>query len=799
MIKNYFKTAFRNLVRNKVYSVLNILGLTIGISCFSLIMLHVENDFSFDQFHENESYRLLYNQEMGAGDYRKAGIASLAQGQELADNVAGIKDKLFMRDFNVAAMTISYKDKKLNTGTALFAEDNFFEFFSFNLLQGDPASALSDPTGLIITQSLANGLFGNQNPMGEFIKIDGIFELSLKITGVIEDPTNTSLKFKIIFPFEAQMEGGNVITRSWMSQSMYTYYRLDGNNNKEEVEGRMKAYLESSREGAALEEVKKETLLLQPVSEMYFDSSDVTFDGGYNKGDKQNILILAAIGAFILLVACINYINISTAKAMTRIKEIGVRKVLGAQRKQLVGQFMGEALLITLVAVLISVLITDLTLPAFNNVLGKALRLELLQNPFFYQLLIGLLFFVTLFSGLYPAAVLSAFKTSESLKGKNLLKGGRLRQGLIAVQLFVTLVLISSVLLIMKQSKYMNTMDLGFEKENILNINMISDAVRKNMDSYNTELLRNPNFISTTIGTDVMGPGNTNNSYYAIPEGKTLADGTLATYFSIGMDFLKLHEIEIVAGRNFDPALSSDSVGLIINESLASSLGFENPIGEKIKIWGEGTTSQTIIGVARNFNFQSLHSAVNPALFTIAQRNIWSLTAKIAPGSTKAALDYASAQWDIINPGQPFTYNFVDDQLDKFYSEEKRTLNVIQSFAIICIVIACMGLYGMTAFTIEQKLKEIGIRKVLGAGVNQLVWMVNKKFVMIFLVASLLAIPLVYYAINLWLEGFAYHTTIGFTAFLITGITVLAIVIATVSGQAIKAAWTNPTKTLGHE
>jgi len=802
MIKNYLITAFRNLLRNKVYAGLNILGLTVGITCFSLIGLHVENELSYDRFHENDSYRFMINEQSADGESRKFGIVRIESHEQIAANVAGIEDFTMLRDYDWGPFLVKYKDVELKSRDMLFGQANFFDYFSFKLIQGNKEEALADPKGLVITKSTAERIFGNANPMGETIKFDGGYKLTLQVTGVVEDPVNSHLDFDYIFPFEARDDRGPVVARNGWSGSMYGYYKLAGNTTPEEVAQRTKEYfLEVYAGQSVIEDLKRESYFFQPVADIYFDSNDVTFDNAMQKGNKQNLMILGAIGLFTLLIACFNYVNSATARAIKRAKEIGVRKVLGAFRGHLVSQFLGEAFLVTFIAVALSVLLTDILLPVFGDLMNKDLRYSLLGHPFYIPGLLFVLTFVTLLSGLYPALFMSAFKPAKTLRGQSGSgsTGSRLRQALIGIQLFITLVLISSVLLVMKQTNYINSKDLGFQNKDIIIVPNNSDRVRNNLDAYKTELLRSPDVLGASIGGDALGFGDTNNSSYLVPEGKAKNEGAIVTYFTVGMDFIDLHGMSVIEGRQFDSQLVTDSTSLIVNEAFVKAMGLQDPLNEKIRIWGDDSKPMPIIGVVKDFNFQSLHSKVTPALFTVNSRSNVFWTIKLAPGRAKEGVEQARAAWDAIEPNYPFGYMFLDDNLAVFYQQEARLENAIQAFALICIFIACLGIYGMTNYTIEQKAKEIGIRKVLGASVGQLIQLVNQRFVLLFGLAAMASIPLVYYGISLWLNGFAYHISIGAVSFLMAIAVVFIIVVFTVSSQAFKAANANPVQSLKSE
>jgi len=803
MFKNYLKITVRTLWKNKAYTFINVLGLTVGVACFSLISLFVENELSHDQFHKNESYRFLVTEQIGDGATRTSGIVGVNTHNSIAENVAGIKDVMLVRDYIAGPLMVEYKDIRYKSRSMFFAEPDFFDYFDFKLLQGDPQTALSEPNNVVLTKSTAEKIFGNANPMGELIKYSGNMNFTLQVTGVVEDPKNSHISFDFLMNFDLKDDSGYIIIREGFGSS-YGYYLLEEGARPADVSERVKAYfLETYKDRPeVIELLAKESYLFQSIYDIYFESSDVVFDEGLKKGNKQNILILSGIGLFMLLIACMNYINSATAKAINRRKEIGVRKVFGAFKTQLVAQFMGEAFLVTAIAVLFSVLLTDISMTYFENLMETSLRYGLTENPLYFFGLGTVLVVVTLFSGIYPALVLSNYKPSDALKdatGRALLKGTGLRTLLVGVQLFITMVLVSSILLIVKQSNFINNMDLGFSKDDILIIPNNSQKVADQLSTYKNELLKSPYIYNATAGMDVLGFQSTNGSGRVIMEGLTLEEAPLATFFTVGMDFIDIQDIKIKEGRGFNKLLRTDSFSIIVNEAYVNALGESDIIGKKARLKSNESEPRTIIGVVEDFNFKSLHSKVSPAIFLVNKNRNWFWTVKIDPQNKQKAVDHARGIWESIESNYPFGYMFLEDNLGDYYSEEKRLQSAIWGFSIICIFISCLGLYGMTAFIIERRTKEIGIRKVLGAPIKQLVWMINKKFIVILLLAALLSIPVVYYSIGKWLDGFAYHTTIDIFTFITTVLLVLTIVVLTVSGQAIRAAWTNPTKILGHE
>lgn len=804
MWKNYFKTTFRNLLRNRLYAGINILGLTVGITCFSIILLFVENEISHDKYQRNESYRFLITEQTGNGSERTYGIVRATLLDEIADNVAGIEDVILLRNWGAGPLLFEHKDKGIKTRSIISAEKDFFEYVDVEFLQGDKASALDGPNNVIISQSFAKTLFGEENPMGETFEVSGNMNFDLVVTGVYQDIKNSHMDLDVILNFDLKDESGYIIMREGFANSVYGYYKFEQGAKADDISNRLKEYFENkykdkSEELASLE---RESYQFQSIYDIYFNSNDVTFDEGFKHGDKDNLWLLGAIGTFILLIACMNYINAATAKSITRAKEIGVRKVFGAFRYQLMYQFLGEAFFITFIAVLFSILFTDLAIPAFENLMQTELRYALLFNPTYQIGLVFILTSVTFFSGIYPAFVLSHFKPSDSLKanpGKGVLKGNGLRSLLIGIQLFLTMALISGILLIVKQSNFIQKKDLGFSKDDVIVVPNNSPDIANQLVAFENELLRSPLIKKVTAGMDVLGFETTNNSGRVILEGTDANKAPVATFFTVGMDFIDLYDIEFVEGRNFNPELASDSAAIIVNEAYVRAIGEGTLLDKKVHLWQDRYPAQSIIGVVKDFNFKSLKSSVTPAIFRVGRNMNWFFSIKIDPNKKQEAVAHARTTWESIEPNYPFDYMFLEDNLDKYYSSENRLYQAIQTFSLICIFIACLGLYGMTAFTIERRTKEIGVRKVLGAQVKELVWLINSRFVKIVMIAATLAIPIVYYLINEWLSTFAFHTEISWMSFGAALLIVLAVVVVTVSSLAIQASLSNPAKTLRSE
>ncbi|GHE63636.1 ABC transporter permease [Roseivirga thermotolerans] len=807
MLKNYLITAYRSLKRNKAYTILNVLGLTLGITCFVLVGLYVENEWSHDRFISHPSYRFLLTEQTGDGEERTYGTVGVKTFNTIEEQISGVEDILMARDHGAGPLLVEHDQVKFKSRKFFFSEPEFFDYFDIELLQGNAQTALAEPQNVVINASTARRIFGEANPIGEMLHFSGSMNFTVQVTGVIEDVKNSHLQFDFLFNFNLRDEKEDYqIIREGFANSVYGYFTLSEGVAPEEVAGRIKAYYkELYRDNAEVyAALDRESYVLQPVHDIYFGSNHVTFDEGFKKGNKDNLLLLATIGFFILTIACMNYINASTAKAIKRVKEIGVRKVFGAYRIQLFSQFMGEALLVTLLAVLFSILLTDLALPYFENFMQTSFRHHLLANPVYWWGLFFILILVTLLAGTYPAVFVSGLKPGESLRQglrPGWLRGNGLRSLLVGTQLFFAALLMSSIFLILKQNKFLMLRELGFSKNDILIVPNNSQKVADQLTTYKNELLKSPYIYAATTGMDVLGFGSTNNSGTAVLDGQSIDRAPVSTYFTVGMDFLEIQEIEVVAGRSFAPGHAADSSAVLVNEAFvrANGLSIEQVLEQRLRLYGPESGRRPIIGVVKDFNFQSLHSKVAPAVFTVSGKTNWFWTIKIDPNRKKEAIAHVKNSWEAIETNYPMGYWFLEDNINGFYEEETKLQKAIQVFAILCIVISCLGIYGLTAYTIERRIKEIGVRKVLGAGVKQLVWLVNQKFVYLFAIAFLASVPLVYYFIDQWLQSFAYRINIGVSAFALAGLTVLVVLFLTVSIQAVKAALCNPAQTLRSE
>ncbi len=779
MLKNNLKIAFRNLWKHKLVSLTNLVGLTIGISCCLLLLLFVRYEYSFDTFsQETENIYFHYYEQKGANS-RFVGLSSNEEFDDLKANYASILDAAKIRNSGYQLYPEGDLTKKMRLDS-WFGTSNFFSFFDYPLIQGDKESVLSDPTSIVLTESAAQRLFGDENPIGKTVTIDESFlSKDLIVTGIAKDIKNSHVRFEAILPWDLTRKDGVKIADMWFGRSLFTYVKTpQGVNIQELTEEVNKPIIENGQ-------IENYELFFMPFREMYMGAGNIQFLA-FLSGSKSTINTLFAIAIIILLVACINYVNLQTARATGRAREVGVRKVMGAHKRQLTYQFMGESLMLTLLAAVLAVLVIDMVLPYFNQLTGKLFSMELLFAEGLLPLLVIITLITALFSGLYPAFVLSSFQPSKALKSSATVegvRGSRLRKMLLLVQFGISMFLISITYVTYQQNQFINGKDLGFNKEQVITFNVSTRNLEPRKRIFKNELIQHPNVVAATIGTDNLGSGYTNNSGYVqlSEEPDTKA---MTTIFGVDHDFVKTYSMEIVDGRDFDIDLSSDSTGVVVNEEFVKQLGLEDAIGQKVKI---GTLEYTVLGVVKDFNFKALHQKVTPAMLRIAKRNHWNMSVQVQAENTRQAIEFIESKWEEFEPNENFEYSFIDERFANFYRSETRLLKAITFFSMVSIFLTALGLFGMTTFVIERRMKEIGVRKVLGASLSQINLLIIREFTAIILIAFAIAAPLAFYAGNNWLQAFAYRIDISVLPFIAAFLLSVLIITITVGGQSMKA------------
>lgn len=793
MLKNNFKLILRNLWKNKVISSINLLGLTLGIACSLLLLLYVQYEYAHDDFMKDKEriYRLAGEQK-GANP-RKIGLSGQEDVDDLSQNYASVEAVVQLRNNRYNMIPEGYPEKKLRVDS-WYASENFFDFFGFPLVEGDPEKALSDPSSVVITLSAAERLFGDENPIGKTLTIDASsFKKELVVTGIAEDRDDSHIKFEAIIPWSMKAPDGRHIPHMWFQRSLYTYIKTAGVGQIEDITTQKNQALVESGGDESWE------YFFQALGDIYLGSNDIQFLA-FDSGNAQTVQTLFYIAIIILLVACINYVNLQTAKGTRRSLEVGVRKVMGAHRGQLIRQFLSESTVLTVFAALLAVLLIDLALPAFNALTGKSFTTLMLMDQGLIPFLVLITVVTALVSGLYPAFVLSSFKPTAVLKSSSTagLSGRGARRTLMLMQFGISIFLISVTAITYQQTAFINNKDLGFNKEQVITFRITTRNMRKSYPAFRQELDQYTGIAATSLSTDVLGSGFTNNSGPVFSKiNPDLSANT--TIFGVDHRFVQTYDMEMALGRDFDIKSSYDSGALIVNEALVKSLGLDDPLNSKLAFWDPNREGLPIIGVVKDFHFQKLHQQINPVALRISPRNIWNLSVRMKPENIAETLDFIESKWNEFEPEAAFDYSFIDQEFARFYENETQMQKAVTFFSLVSIILTSLGLLGMCTFVIERKLKEIGVRKILGATVGSINLLVFREFLLVFVLALLVACPLAVYLGGNWLNRFAYRIDINALPFLLAGLLTLTIIAATVTILTRRAATNNPMDALRNE
>lgn len=810
MLKNYFNVAIRNLFKHKFYSLINILGLSIGLTCFLMISLYVVDELSYDNFHSDADriYRMDFSGNINGSEFITA-LASAPAGPTMPSEFPEVEDATRIR--GTGNWTIKKKDGEnaYNEEEVAFVDQNFFQFWDFNLLKGEPETCLERPNTLVINQSTAAKIFGEEDPIGQIVVLDN--DDDWEVTGVYEDmPSNSHFDYNFMLSMASREEAQS---KFWMSFNFNTYLKLQEGFDPALLEAKfpdlIQKYIGPEIEqfmGASMEEFYEAGnaagFYLFPLRDIHL-KSDKLGELSAN-GDFKYVLIFTAIALFILILACINFMNLSTARSAGRAKEVGVRKVLGAYKSQLRKQFLTEAFLITFISIVLAYSLSFLLLGQFNTLADKEMTFDTLLSFKFILIMLGVLITVGFLAGSYPAFFLSKFRPVEVLKGKlNLgLKGGGLRSTLVVLQFCVSIIMIIGTAIVYQQLSYIQNKKLGFSKDQVLLIHnpwMMGDKA----ESYKNEAVNYTNVLSGTLSSFLPVPSSNNNNLWFPGANPTKDESYVFSEFRVDHDYLETLGIEIKEGRAFSRDFPSDSSALLINEAAAVRLGWEEPIGKKLSTYGGSqeepvVETYSIIGVVKNFHFQNLRNSIEPLIFEL-DRSRGYLSLKIEADNIPATINFLEEKWREFAPGQPFEYSFLDERFSQMYEAEQKLGKIFGVFAFLAIFIACLGLYGLAAFTAEQRRKEIGVRKVLGASIMSIISLLSKEFLKLVGIAFLIAAPIAYYFMNEWLQDFKNRTNINLMVFILAGVVALVIAWVTMSFQSWNAARINPARSLKDE
>jgi putative ABC transport system permease protein len=795
MITNYFKIAIRNIRRHKVYSIINIAGLFVGMTCTILIVLWVQYELSYDRYHQNaeQIYRLGLNlrtskiKESIASNGVPAGPTFEKRFPEV------LKACRFQKGEGVAV--VQYKEKKFFEENIFFADNSVFEIFTFPMIRGNPKTALTVIDSAVMTEDIAKKYFGNEDPIGKVIKLNN--EYNVTVTGVVKNiPANSHFSFNLLLPFEALGPWLEKAMQHWLLNiHNYTYLLLQKNCNIKDLEKKFPDLIEEH-----LGDLLKATggsveLFLQPLTSIHLHSN-LKWEIEAN-GDVVYVYVFSAIALLILFIACINFMNLSTARSANRAKEVGVRKLLGTHQRNLFSQFLGESVLFSLVSIIIALGLVELALPLFQSFSGSQLNSEYMSSLSIISALFGLMVFVSFMAGSYPALFLSAFQPIQVLTGrlKSGAAGSLFRKILVVVQFTISIGLIVASAIIFIQLNYMKDKKLGFDKERVFIIRVTDRNMRQSTEKIKEELKSYHGISNVAVSNYLPGQGFW--MKIIVPEGSEL-DQTES--IRIDSDFIATMKIKLVSGRNFSLQFSTDQSDLIIvNETAAQQWGWDDPIGKTIQVLDDRPITKTIIGVVRDFHVESLHNKIEPVFFEYMPASSRYISIKIRPDNIPDTIHYIEKTLNHIDPMLPIDYTFLDESFDRKYKAEEKLNKIFTYFTLLAIFIACLGLFGLASFTAEQRTKEIGIRKALGAKISGIILLLSKEFTKWVLVANIIAWPIAYLAMNRWLQNFAYRINIGIGTFILAALMALVIALLTVGYQAIKAARANPVESLRYE
>tara|TARA_R110000868_G_scaffold294140_3_gene554779 strand:- start:38445 stop:40877 length:2433 start_codon:yes stop_codon:yes gene_type:complete len=810
MLKNYFKIAIRNLIKSPGYSFINIFGLALGITAFVLILLFITDELSYDKYHEKSDNIYRVSREWLNPD----GETSLHLGHVAPPFAELIKEefpddvKNAVRLFDLSPL-ISNGDKHLIQDRFFFADPEVFEVFSWTKISGDLTSALESPDGIVLTKSMAKVYFGEENPIGKSLDFSyqGV-ETVFQVNAVIEDvPENSHFKFDFLASMEpvTQFYGGyEAMMQNFGSNNFSTFLLLSDQSNPAELETKFSTLIDKlfppNQDGQNVNASDFMMLHLMPLTDIHLHSHlDSEIEAN---GNIEYIYIYISVAIFILLIACINFMNLSTARSARRASEVGLRKVMGANRSSLVKQFMGESFLLAFLALILGVVFVEVLLPYFNDFVDKELVLNYFTDYKWTLGLLGVVSFIGLVAGSYPALFLSSFQPAIVLKGSFKAGGAHewFRSGLVVLQFTISITLIASMGIVFNQLDYVQSKELGFDKENIAVVG-VSPEIESNYVDIRNRLLQQPGIIDVSMQSRVPS-GRLLDSQGGMYEknGELINIDFRIADIHVSHNFLDLFGLELVAGRSFDINLASDSTeAFIVNESSIYRLGYSNPDESIGKQFNYGGRNGFITGVVQDFHFESLHQSIAPIVFVVSNGRNNSIAVKFRDEYKNETIAFIKDQWASYMPNYPFDYSLIEDSFNEQYEGERTLGEVFAYFAFLAIIIAALGLFGLASFTIQQRVKEIGIRKVLGASVSQIVFLLSTNFTKLVLIAFLMATPIAYFAMKKWLENFAYSEPISVWIFLIGGIIALGIALLTISFQAIKSALLNPAQTLKSE
>jgi putative ABC transport system permease protein len=805
MLTTYFKITIRNLKRHRLFSAINILGLTIGMATCMVIMLYVRHELSYDRFNKKADriVRVVFRgsvqgEKMNEPHVMPPVARTLQADFPEVEAATRLRNGGFPRFF--------YGEKSFREDALAYADSNIFEVFTLPLINGDPKTALRAPNTVVISRAIAEKYFGKEDPMNKTLLFKDS-NTGYKVTGIMENvPELSHFHFDLFASMASIPEARE---SSWMTSEFFTYLVLPKGYNYKALENKLPGIVEKymgpqlqQAMGITFSEFKQKGnrlgLFLQPLTDIHLNSGNM-YDLG-SGGNRQYVYIFTIIALFMLLIACINFINLSTAAASKRAKEVGIRKVLGSDRRQLVKQFLTESIVLTFIALNFAVIIVKVSLPFFNNLSGKALDLQL-TDPWLLSALLMTGLLTAVLAGTYPALFLSSFKPVRVLKGS--FQAGRngisLRSGLVIIQFFVSVSLIVGTIVVYKQLRYINSKSLGYNKEQVLVLRETGLLGQKE-EVFRQQLLRDPRIVSVTNSAYLPAGPTNNNNFFVYPGDGNAIEQVKTLRYDVDEQYIPTLGINMLAGRNFSKDLASDSSAVIINEAAVRSFGWgKNAVGKRVSaVYRNGSpVPYRVIGVVKDFHFKSLHERISPLVMVLGEND--GLIVKLKTSDVEGILRSVKEHWSELSLGEPFSYSFLDESFNNTYKFERTIGHILGIFAGLTIFVACLGLFGLATFTTEQRVKEIGIRKVLGASIADIITLLSKDFLKLVLLANLLAWPLAWWIMNSWLADFAYRVNISWWIFIAAGGLTILVTILIVGFKAVRAGRANPVKSLRTE
>jgi putative ABC transport system permease protein len=795
MFKSYFIIGLRNLLKQKGYSVIKIAGLALGLAASMIIYLYIREDLSYDTFNGNykKIVRVLTIDSAEGVSSKHVGVTQPQLGPTAEEELPEVVESV--RFTGGGRYDLSYGDKALKCEAAFRTDPSVFQVFDFKIIDGAQTEILDQPGSIAITQSLAKKIFGDENPLGKTVKLNQTTDLH--VTAVLADPPkNSHLQFDLLHTLvPGQNEDGlRQALETWQGIFCFTYLLLDKPVNINELNTKLQAI---SKKNNAYQFF---TPVVQRLEDVHLKSKDILFETNANKSDTLNVYVLTIIAALILVLAAVNFMNLVTAKSAGRAKEVGMRKVIGAARYQLIGQHLVESILVTLVAALLALTIVFALTPILNSTYQRFGDFTVLLEPKSLFILTALVFFVGILAGFYPALVLSSFKPALVLKGafKNSVGGIQLRKVLVVLQFTISIALMVGTGVVYQQMRFIYTTDLGYSRNQVITIQQSGATVTRSK-TFKDELLRNRNIVS--VGTSSARIGQQLGRTNIIPEGATSATNIITSIMVADESFIPTMDMKMVAGRNFSLDYD-DSLSMIVNEEMMRLLKWDDAIGKKISLQTGQTptdlTAYTVVGVVKDFHFATIRHKLEP-MFMLYNQNNGAMSIKVKAENIKETIASIEGTWKQVNPGSTFEYNFLDEQFANLYRNEQAFASMFTHFTSLAMIIAGLGLFALSAFTAEQRKKEIGIRKVLGASHTTILYKLSAEFMQLILVAFVMASVVAYMVMSRWLQDFQYSIKLSFGIFIVAGAASIAIALVTVSFQALKASWSNPVDSLRSE